>query len=143
MARPSKYTDKLANAICKKIMEGESLLKICKSTTLPSRSTVNKWLSENKEFSDKYTRARERQADFYTEEMIDIADKVDAKSSSAVNKARLQIDARKWKASKLAPKKYGDRIIQEHQGELGINLIGMTDDELDVRIEQLIKQATS
>jgi hypothetical protein len=70
---------------------------------MPGFATVKRWLSENADFQAQYARAREEQADFYADEIIQIAD-----TCTDTNKARLQIDARKWKASKLAPKKYGN-----------------------------------
>ena len=63
---------------------------------------------ENADFQDQYTRARDKQADYFAEEIIEIADSAEAESA-AVAKAKLQIDARKWAASKIAPKKYGDK----------------------------------
>jgi hypothetical protein len=72
---------------------------------MPDTETVRKWLREFPDFLANYARAREEQADFYADEMVTIADE-----SKDSNKARLQIDARKWKASKMAPKKYGDKL---------------------------------
>ncbi len=40
-------------------------------------------------------------------------------TSDMVERSRLMIEARKWYASKLAPKKYGDRISQEISGPDG------------------------
>jgi P27 family predicted phage terminase small subunit len=75
--------------------------------------TVRKWLAGgHEEFLAQYVRAREEQADYYADEMVEIADTTDDPQ-----KARLQIDARKWKASKLAPKKYGEKI--QHAGHDG------------------------
>lgn len=106
--RPSKYSDELVEKICEKIANGRSLRSICAEAGMPTMSTVCKWLSENKEFSEQYARAREKQADYFAEEIIEIADSAEAESA-AVSKAKLQIDARKWAASKIAPKKYGDK----------------------------------
>ena len=106
--RPSKYSDELAEKICEKIANGRSLRSICAEDGMPSAVTVCKWLSENEEFSKQYARAREEQADYFAEEIIEIADSAEAESA-AVSKAKLQIDARKWAASKIAPKKYGDK----------------------------------
>ena len=55
---------------------------------------------------DRYASARAMQADRLAEEILSIADKATPES---VNKARLQFDARRWLAGKLAPKVYGDR----------------------------------
>jgi hypothetical protein len=42
---------------------------------------------------------------------------------------RLRIDTRKWIASKLKPKKYGDKIEQEIKGEMGltVQIVRMSD----------------
>nr|DAP13833.1 MAG TPA: terminase small subunit [Bacteriophage sp.] len=108
IGRPSKFSQDLAEKICEQIAHGKSLRAICAEDDMPSTSTVCKWLNENQEFSEQYARARGRQADHYFEEIVEIADSVEA-DSAAVAKARLQVDARKWAASKLAPKKYGEK----------------------------------
>lgn len=108
IGRPSKFSQELAEKICEQIAHGKSLRAICAEDDMPSTSTVCKWLNENQDFSEQYARARDRQADYFFEEIIEISDSVEAESAS-VAKARLQIDARKWAVSKLAPKKYGEK----------------------------------
>lgn len=108
VGRPSKFSQDLAENICEQIANGKSLRAICAGDDMPSATTVFKWLNENQDFSEQYARARGRQADHYFEEIVEIADSVEA-DSAAVAKARLQVDARKWAASKLAPKKYGEK----------------------------------
>lgn len=108
VGRPSKFSQDLAENICEQIANGKSLRAICAGDDMPSATTVFKWLNENQDFSEQYARARDRQADYYAEEIIEISDSAEA-DSAAVAKARLQVDARKWAASKLAPKKYGDK----------------------------------
>ena len=128
--RPSKYSDELVSEICRRLSEGESLRKICERDDMPARSTVNKWLARNKAFADQYARARERQADFYADEMVFLADTADD-----VNKARLQIDTRKWIAAKLLPKKYNDRMVTEHVAGEGV---GLTDVDLAQRLTAIL-----
>lgn len=106
--RPTDYTKDTADKICEKISGGLSLRAICAEDGMPARGTVYRWLIENADFQDQYARARDKQADYFAEEIIEIADSVEAESA-AVAKARLQVDARKWAASKIAPKKYGDK----------------------------------
>lgn len=108
VGRPSKFSQDLAENICEQIANGKSLRAICAEDDMPSTTTVFKWLNENQDFSEQYARARDRQADHYFEEIVEIADSVEAESA-AVAKARLQVDARKWTLSKLAPKKYGEK----------------------------------
>ena len=121
--RPTIYSDAIVDAICRRLESGESLRSICEDESMPSRTTVNTWLCDEsmESFRTKYVRAREAQADYLAEEIIAISDEVEvetkfedesvtlALSATAVARNRLRMDARKWYASKLAPKKYGDR----------------------------------
>jgi hypothetical protein len=118
MARPSLYSDELADDICDMIANGISLRSICIAPDMPSTRTVLRWLDEKPDFVAKYERARKEQADMFAEELVGIADEADD-----VNKARLRIDTRKWVASKLLPKKYGDKITAEVGGPDGAPLI--------------------
>ena len=112
--RPTLFSDEMCDTICTRLIEGESLRAICRDAEMPSISSVMKWLRENENFSQQYARAKEDQADTLADELIAIADETKDPA-----KARLQIDARKWAASKLKPKKYGDKVTQEHTGPDG------------------------
>jgi len=118
--RPTDYSDNKADEICELIAEGNSLVKICKREDMPGRSTAMRWLLNHPYFRDRYALARELQADYLFEELLDIADDtfndaIEDKNGNVrtnwevVNRSRLRIDTRKWIISKLAPKKYGDR----------------------------------
>lgn len=129
MARPSSFTQETADAICLRLTEGESLRGICRDEEMPAASTVFKWLADRKEFSEQYARAREAQADHMAEEILQIADDgsndtYQTENGEAVNhdviaRSRLRVDARKWLAAKMAPKKYGDKVTTELTGKDG------------------------
>lgn len=108
--RPSGYSEEVAGAICMEIMAGKSLRTICAGEDMPSASTVYAWLVQYPEFSAQYAHAREVQADALADEILEIAD-----SETDPNRARVMIDARKWLAGKLRPKKYGDRVALDHK----------------------------
>lgn len=120
MGRPSSFTQETADAICLRLIEGESLRSICKDEAMPGASTVFQWLAARKDFAEQYARAREAQADHMAEEILQIADdgsndtyQTDAGlavNQDVIARSRLRVDARKWLASKMAPKKYGDKI---------------------------------
>lgn len=112
----STYNQQTADTICERMIEGESLSAICRDKTMPSKSTVMRWLDadEHDNFRDRYTRACEARGDLYADQIIEIAD-----NCADPAKARLQVDARKWVASKLTPKKYGDKIQNEITGADG------------------------
>ncbi len=129
--RPSKYTNKLTDKICTRLAVGESLRSICKDAKMPAMSTVMLWLQEREEFSEQYARARDAQAETHADEIIYIAD-----NEEDINRAKVKIDARRWTASKLKPKKYGNFQHIEHSGNIDSKAARtMTDNELDRAIE--------
>lgn len=128
MARPTKYSEQLVDTICSRLADGESLRSICEDDAMPDKATVLRWLSDEKNagFATKYARAREMQADALFDDMIDIADdgrndwmeKRNAdgenigwqENGEALRRSDLRIKTRQWMASKLQPKKYGDKL---------------------------------
>lgn len=124
MSGVTSYTDEMADIICERIADGESLKAICEDEAMPSKATVFKWLSQQPAFVDKYARAREAQADALFDDILSIADdgrndwmerrgEEDAgwvANGENIRRAQLRIDARKWMAGKLRPKKYGEKL---------------------------------
>ena len=108
-------------AILALLADGVSLRKISAMEGMPCRNTLRNWLAESEEagsdMMSQYMRAKRWGAEDYADEIVEIADSVDPADSAAVNKARLQVDTRKWIASKLAPK-YADRIDVNHGGSV-------------------------
>lgn len=127
MARPSEFTAEMADVICERIADGESLRKICDEDGMPNKATVFRWLAANKEFSDQYARARESQADTLFDDVLAIADQYDSAADTLnqdhINRARIRIDARKWMAGKLRPKVYGEKLELEHGGQVALTPI--------------------
>lgn len=124
--RPTIYSDAIADAILTRLADGEPLTRICKEPDLPGLTTVYRWLESDDSFRDKYARAREEQADTLADEIVRIADEAPppdgetGKIDSAwVAWQRNRVEARKWTASKLKPKKYGDKLTNEHTGPDG------------------------
>jgi hypothetical protein len=73
-------------------------------------------LRQNPELQTKYRACMEERGDYLADELVDLADEMppsdlDPSLNNAwVNRQRLRIDARKWSASKLRPKQWGDKI---------------------------------
>jgi hypothetical protein len=119
--RPTVFTQEAADLICEEIAtSSKSLRTICNNEFLPCVATVLKWLRTNESFLAQYTRAKEEQADFMAEEMIDIADDGTndtiqgeygpLENKEWTNRSKLRVETRKWIAAKLKPKKYGDKV---------------------------------
>jgi hypothetical protein len=128
--RPSIYSEDLVDTICTRLALGEGLAQICRDDDMPSQAIVYRWLNIHPEFLEKYTRAREEQAETHADEIVAIADErpefmeikddkgnvVDLKlDSSFIAWQKNRIEARKWNAAKQRPKKYGDRVT--HGGD--------------------------
>jgi hypothetical protein len=109
--RPSKYSKALAELICAQLLERDetglvrSLVDVCAEEGMPAESTVYLWLQTRKEFSELYARARETQTEMNVNDIIRISD-----TEPCEKRAKVRIDARKWAASKLKPKVYGDKL---------------------------------
>lgn len=118
MGRPSSFTQDTADTICERLATGESLRTICKDDAMPDQRTVFRWLADEERelFRQQYARARELQADALFDEILDLADG----GTADVQRDRLSVDARKWMAGKLQPRKYGDKVEHQHSGAISI-----------------------
>lgn len=137
--RPSTFTPDLADRICAELADGRSLRSVCREDWAPSTQTVFRWLREHEGFRDQYARAKEEAADALADEITEIADdgrndwmeKLDKDGTpvgwllngEAVSRSKLRVDSRKWLASKLKPKRYGDKLEVGGTGPGGAVLV--------------------
>lgn len=130
VGRPTDYCKEKADLICEKLSDGKSLKEICDPDDMPTRSTIYRWLGLHPEFSNMYDRAREEQAETLADEIIAIADEsyddqmIDEngnirQNSEFIQRSRLRVDARKWVAAKLKPRKYGEAKQIDHTSSDG------------------------
>jgi len=159
--RPSDYSPALASAICAQLADGKSMRAVCKAESMPSMQTVFRWLGEKIEFREQYEKAKEESADVHSEDMLDIADSGSndwmenndpdnpgyRANGEHIQRSRLRVDTRKWIASKLKPKKYGDRMTTELTGKDGKDLVpDLTDkkviDDVARRLAFILSAAT-
>lgn len=128
------YDPDMASCICVEIASGRSLRDICSKEGMPDKATVFRWLAAHEDFRDQYARAREAQADAMLEDILEIADDgkndtyLDEEGNARTNqdviaRSRLRVEARKWAMSKMAPKKYGDKLDLHHGGADGGPLV--------------------
>lgn len=109
------FTPELADAICKRVSEGETIAAISREPAMPCRATIHNWMCSNEKFKSDLLSAIELRADHWAEETITIADNPSGDTAAD----RLRIDTRKWLAQKLYRKRYGDHQEIEHKGEIG------------------------
>lgn len=124
MGKQVRFSQEIADAIVSRIEGGESVAKICRDKNMPNATTVCRWQDANTEFGNRCAKAREIAVDRMAEETIEIADSSTDADSAAC--ARVRVSARQWYASKIAPRKYGDRITHDgtvnHKVELADRL---------------------
>lgn len=124
-AKAEKNYDQDFEYVCLEIEKGRALRRAC-----PSFMSLDKFYSmlKVKSNSERYARACEARADYIFEDMLNIADDnssdvyyddngVERTDNDVIQRAKLRIDTRKWVASKLAPKKYGDKLDLTTDGE--------------------------
>lgn len=127
--RPSDYTIWKDRAICMRLACGESLRSICKRKGYPSRFAVIRWLQVNEDFRNHYAQAREMQAEYYIDDIIEIADdssqdtvetpQGEKFNSEYVQRSRLRVDTRKWAMERMASKRYGPQQKVDHTSSDG------------------------
>lgn len=96
------YSNLIADQICIKIVEGESLTAICKQEGFPSYSVVCRWRNEYPLFKANLELAYKDRAEFYLEKILDLVDSVDEDTN--LGQIRLRIDALKWAAATAVSK---------------------------------------
>jgi hypothetical protein len=128
-APPIDYSKEIAEIICDRIACGETLSAICAEEDMPDRATVWRWRISRPEFEQQYVRAREAQVEFEADEILDIADDsggdayVDSEGKAridgeAVQRAKLRIETRRWRAERLNRRTYGNSVQHKHDVEV-------------------------
>lgn len=132
--RPTSYSQDVAEVILERLADGQSLRSICAIEGMPGRTTVYRWVLDDVEgFRNQYTRAREIQAYALEDDLRDIADNGSndwmerndpdnpgwTVNGEHLQRSRLRVDTRKWVASKILPKVYGEKVQQEIVGPNG------------------------
>lgn len=100
---------------------------------MPSLASIFLWISKYPEFSEQYAKAKQTGLEALAEDLLEISD--DGQNDwmqnndpenpgyrlngEHIQRSKLRVDTRKWLLSKLVPKKYGEKVTQEHVGPEG------------------------
>lgn len=129
-SKPPKATAPTSTAKVERVLlrieSGELLRASCKAEKLTPKLLYD-WVERDPKNSERYARARRRQADAMIEDTFAIADDsgfdgriVDGRveiDGEAIQRARLRVDTRKWYAAKIAPRMYGDKVDVTSDGK--------------------------
>lgn len=105
MADQQYDREMVVETVCGCLAQGKPLVHALTAEGMPSYATFMRWIAEDEALRENYMRAREASADYLADEIVHIAD-----TELDPQVARVRIDARKWVAAKMKPKKYGDKL---------------------------------
>lgn len=114
--RPPVSDEAAVARICERLIAGQSMKEATRPEDVPSDTEVYVEMARNEEFRAVIARAREAQQHAMIDTTIDLADRATVEDHQVM---KLRIWARQWRAAKLAPKVYGDKVTQEHTGPGG------------------------
>lgn len=128
--RPSTYREEIADEIVRRMIEGENLTQICRDAHIPPRVTIYSWFDRNPEFYARCARAREALADYLVDNIEQMAKTA---TKETLEQVKLEISVAQWRAMKVAPRMYGDRMRAEVTGDNGGPIKVETKHKIDPR----------
>jgi hypothetical protein len=149
MTKASKYSEKLAAEICKRLSSGEPLRAICRDAHMPHWNSVYNWKEARPEFAVRIARARDIGFDAIAEEALSIADTPVAGIKKEKSKdgtktitedmlghRKLQVETRLKLLAKWSPQRYGDRQAIDMTGSLALK--DMSEEDIKAELASLI-----
>lgn len=127
--RPSLYTPELAEKICNLVATHPlGIPTLCQIyPELPAEDTIYSWIATRDQFSEMFWKAKSSQATCLADEILHVArtlesyedkDGVKKIDSGMLGKAKLEIDALRWQAARLEPKRWADqKKVEEAQND--------------------------
>lgn len=133
MGRLTLYTPELASELLRRLSGGEPLAQICRDDHMPAVSTVSDWKKVYPDFADRFLTARDEGFDEIAADCLRIANTplvgetetskewgTEVKRGDMLDHRKLQIETRLKLLAKWDPRRYGERIHQEHSGQIGV-----------------------
>ena len=105
--RPTDFTPELADTILADIAKGKPISEICAPDNMPARGTVERWMREREDFRVAHSHAREAGADGCVQQAWDVLDAADKNTAPVAREKAAHL---RWKAARMAPHAYGDRV---------------------------------
>lgn len=139
--KPYPFTEDIAEEICNRLVDGESMSQIAADESMPSRSTILRWQENNESFDARCERARKARAEAVHDHLVDIVNQVIA-GTMAVDVARVAASIEQWRAAKLWPKRWGDKQEHIHAGPGGGPIVSstMTPEEFEDRAKKIASE---
>jgi hypothetical protein len=117
--------------ICDHLTTGKSLIEISRLEGYPSADSMYRQMARDEDFAARIARAREAGQDHEADAIVDMADKATAEDWQVV---KLRMAARQWRAAKLSPKRYGDKVELAHTGKVNVTRVELVAPAADVEL---------
>ncbi len=106
-------TDDIIMEICGHVAEGTAIYKVLKSDPkrMPSREAFFRHVATNEKYSKLYAEACQLRGEYFADQISELADEARGQDSDEIQAIKLQVNTRQWLASRLLPKRYGDKMI--------------------------------
>ena len=129
----TNYTRYLADIVCDRMTEGESLRAICRDVGRPSEGAVRGWAVRDVDgFGDRYRAARLLLMDFWADQIVDIADDGELDPRDR----QIRTGVRQWIMSKVS-RSYGERLVHSGDPESPVRIVHQHLALADLNEEQL------
>jgi hypothetical protein len=118
MARLTEYDFDLCVEICNELADGHNIKRILASKeNYPNWTTFRRWKQNNEELRTLYINSQQDKAIALENELDDLRDMLTSKEIDA-STYNVLAQTIKWKMAKFYPKVFGDKVMQEHSGEV-------------------------
>ena len=118
MARLTEYDFDLCVEICNELADGHNIKRILASNDkYPDWTTFRRWKQNNEELRTLYINSQQDKAIALENELDDLRDLLTSKEIDA-STYNVLAQTIKWKMAKFYPKVFGDKVMQEHSGEV-------------------------
>lgn len=135
------YTEREREQLLRLVIGGMTKTQACAALVIPLE-TVSSWVMYDEGFADRWRQARIEQAHSLADEAIRISNEpIEPGDMAGVQRNRLRVDTLKWFTSKVAPKLYGDRVLQEHRHHVGVVILPALQPQ--PAVQQAVQQAVA
>ena len=132
LGRPVEKVDPVeAELICDWIAHGKTLREYCRQKGKVKWRTIYKWLEKDESFRTAFARARDTGCEVLFEECLEIIDQPPALCGSEgntridpafINMQNNRVQTRMKMLAKFNPKKYGDKLGVEAEGNISLTV---------------------
>lgn len=129
-AHASKKTQSLINEVLDRVRHGETIRNICKDPHMPHYTTFWDWVTKDNDLRQEYYKAKQDQADYFAEQILEIADesstdiiesfdkngrRIPIVNYENIKRSELRVRARQWLMERVQRERYNEKLFVARQ----------------------------